>query len=69
MVQVKYSKKGPATEDRSKGMCKSHYCCGATPSNLKKECSTRNTEFYKCGKRNTSRVVAGQRRKRRNRAE
>ena len=38
-------------EYRSLGMCKSSYCCGATPSCQKKESPTRDTECYKCRKK------------------
>ena len=45
------AKKGSAEEDRSQSTCKSCYCCGATLSHLKKDCPTRDEEFYKCGKK------------------
>ena len=51
MVQTKQSKRGSAMEDRSQGTCKSCYCCGATPSHLKKECPARDAEGYECGKK------------------
>ena len=51
MVQAKHIKKGPGMEDKSQGTCKSCYCCGATPSEPKKECPTRDAQCNKCGKK------------------
>ena len=51
MVQAKHNRKGASTEDRSQGMCKSFYFCGATPSHPKKKCLTRDAEGSKCWKK------------------
>ena len=63
MVQVKFSKKGPSTEDRSQGTCKSCYCYEATPSHKSRSTLPERQSATSVGRRDTSRVVAGQRRK------